>query len=104
MDVDWRVMNISGHIFINGNPIDGSLVNAGLASYINGDYSYSNFNKTTVSDLVKFYVKLSGSNNKNGALTDASFDDLVNHVLRISDINYPQRCVNDLNIFFIICS
>eukprot|EP01084_Bolivina_argentea_P213780 362982_1 len=82
--------HISGHIFINGNPIDGSLVNAGLASYINGDYSYSNFNKTTVSDLVKFYVKLSGNRNS-GALIDASFDDLVNHVLRISDINYPKR-------------
>ncbi len=27
--------HISGHIFINGNPIDRSLVNAGLASYIN---------------------------------------------------------------------
>ncbi len=56
---------------------------------------HSNFNKTTVSDLFKLYVKLSGSNkHKNGhVLSDASFDDLVNHVLSISDINYKRLMI-----------
>eukprot|EP01083_Nonionella_stella_P134019 407692_1 len=82
--------HVSGHIFINGNCIDGSLVNAGLASYINGDDTYSMFTRTTVSDLVTFYVKLSG-NRRHSSTTDATPNDLVNHVLRISDINYPSR-------------
>ena len=85
--------HITGHIFVNGNPINGSLVNAGLASYINGCDNYGNFTRTTVADLVKFYVKLSGSDSiyHHPSAQNAGYIDLVNHVLRISDINYPQN-------------
>ena len=88
---------VTGHIFINGTAIDGSLLTAGLATYINGDDSYSNFERTTVSDLVAFYVELSGSRHHANAM-EFSPQQLVDQILRISDISYPHKTtISDLN-------
>ena len=55
------------------------------------DVIITGITRTTVADLVKFYVKLSGNMYHHSSAQNAGYDDLVNHVLRISDINYPRR-------------
>ena len=100
VDSDYTV---NGHLFLNGSPIHGSLVASGLASYISADcHGYKNFERVTVADLVRFHTELSGNyhihtykKNVDGTspkkTTEQEKTELLNNVLRVSDISYPHK-------------
>ena len=81
---------ISGSLYFNGSPVNGSLVSSGLASFIDMNDDFKNFNHATVADVVKFHYELSGNNHHEFAMNDNK-EILISHVLRVADVTYPHE-------------